>query len=117
MSDLTVSLLGVPCLELTGTVDSFTCTFPTNDDGTPTLPAGTDYYLIHVASVGYVDSTALGAVTFNLVVNSVSPSVSSPSGGIEAVVSGAGFPLSEDPALEIQVCGNLVTDYVSVSNQ
>lgn len=48
LSDVTVSLLGVSCIGLTGSIDSFSCTFPTNSDGSVALPAGTDYYKMHV---------------------------------------------------------------------
>jgi hypothetical protein len=40
LSDISVYLLGVQCITLTGSISSFTCNFNTNSHGNAALPAG-----------------------------------------------------------------------------
>ena len=72
---------------------------------------------MHVNGMGFINVESIGMVTINLVVDSCSPAVGSPSGGSEITLIGNGFPLSEDPSLSVTLCGNEVTEFVSVSNQ
>ena len=116
-SEVTVSLSGVRCTGLAGTLDSFTCNFPTNGDSSVALPAGNEQPSVHIASLGYADASAVGNILVSMVVSGSSPSASAPGGGVEVTLTGSGFPLSMDSSLAISICGNEVTEILSVSNQ
>lgn len=38
--DINISILGVQCVNMSGTLSNFTCSVPTNSDGSAALPAG-----------------------------------------------------------------------------
>lgn len=40
LNDINITIMGVQCVNMTGTISNFTCSVPTNPDGSPTLPAG-----------------------------------------------------------------------------
>ena len=117
LSDITVSLLGVQCTDLSGTIASFTCNFPTNADSSVALPAGSEKPKVHVSQIGFADDSSLSATSISLTVTSLTPSTSSPSGGIQATISGSGFPIDENGDFTITLCGNEVTEIISVNNQ
>ena len=70
LSDLNITVHGVPCVNLTGTISNFTCSVSTNADGSAALPAGTEAPQILVKNVGYADSTAVTPETIPLIVTS-----------------------------------------------
>ena len=118
LSDITVQLLGVTCVvDQSGTIGNFDCEFPTNQDGSAALPAGSEKPKIHVKQIGYANVGSITAMSTSLSVSSISPSSSSPGGGIEATLSGAGFPIDESGDYSISICGNDVTNVKSVTNQ
>lgn len=53
-------MLGVRCLNPTGTLASFTCTLPVNSDTTVALPAGTGKPIVHILSKGFAVNSAIG---------------------------------------------------------
>ena len=117
LDDITVSYLGVPCSSLTGTITSFTCTLPTNADSSVALPAGTGTPKVHITQIGYADNSGVPATTEPITLVSFSPAQTSPGGGVEATVTGTGFPISSSTGLSVSVCGNDVTKFTTVSNK
>jgi hypothetical protein len=61
LADITVSLLGVQCTGLTGTISSFTCNLPINNDNSVALPAGTGKVQVHIKQIGYAVNTAVAS--------------------------------------------------------
>jgi len=121
LSDLNITIHGVACVNLTGTISNFTCSVPTNADGSAALPAGTEAPRIFIDKVGYADSAAVTPETIPLVVTSFKPAQAGILGGIEATILGSGFPISSASAgsLYISICGNLVpmANVTYISNQ
>mgnify|MGYP001447768285 CR=1 FL=1 len=121
LSDLNITMLGVACVNMTGTISNFTCSLPVNADGSATLPAGTGVPQVFVTQIGYTNTTTLISETVPLIVNSFDPPQSSVLGGIEATISGSGFPISSASAgsLNISICGNFVpmANVTYISNQ
>jgi hypothetical protein len=117
LTDIIVSYLGIPCSSLTGTITSFTCTLPINADSSVALPAGTGKPKVHIAQIGYADNSGLSATTVPITVATFSPAQTSPGGGVEATVTGTGFPISSSTGLTVSVCGNDVTKFTTVSNK
>ncbi len=121
LSDLNITMSGVPCVNFSGTLSNFTCSISANADGSALLPAGTLAPQILVSQVGYADTDALTLETIPLVVNSFQPPETSVLGGIEVTVSGSGFPISSASAasLNISICGNSVPmlNVTYISNQ
>ncbi len=70
LSDLNITVHGAPCVNLTGTISNFTCSVPTNADGSAALQAGTEAPRIFVNGVGYADSTNVTPETIPFVMTS-----------------------------------------------
>lgn len=117
LSDITITLNGERCNSLSGTVDSFTCKFNKNSLNNAALPAGTNKPVIHIAQVGYADVSSISAINVPLTITSVTPAVSGINGGIEARIVGTGFPLNDKSGVSLSLCGNSVTEIISVSNE
>ena len=102
-----------------GTEEEPICEFETSDSGSTMLPAGSDVPVFHIEGFGYAETSSLSSIETGLSVNSISPSQSSFGGQIEATMTGSGFPLSMDQAdeMEIVLCGAIVEEYISVSNE
>lgn len=123
LDDISVSLLGVECTELTGTIDSFECQLPTSTSARrmllttdPALPAGSETVSVHINQVGYADPTSVAADSVDLVVSSMSPAESSEGGLIEGIITGSGLPISDEDTYSVSLCGNEVTNFKSISN-
>ena len=83
LSDITVELLGVTCIiDQSGTIGSFDCEFPINQDNSVALPAGSAKPQIHVKQIGYANTASLSNNNVALSVTSLLPSSSSPGGGV-----------------------------------
>ena len=105
LSDISVTLDGQECTGLTGTIDDFTCSLPTNTDGTPIIRAGSHHAEITINSVGTVNpETSLSPIVHSLALNSISPSNGGTNGGYLATISGEGFPLDMSD-VTITICG------------
>lgn len=61
LSDVIVTLLGVRCTDLTGTIASFTCNLPLNQDNSIALPAGSEKIKVHISQIGYADVSSIVA--------------------------------------------------------
>ena len=48
---------------------------------------------------------------------SINPATSSPGGGVTATLVGNGFPIDSSKTFTLEVCGNTVTEVLTVSNQ
>lgn len=72
----------------------------------------------HFDTIGYADTSALTPISVPIAA-SISPSSSSPGGGLLATISGTGFPtsLSDTSAMTVLLCGIEVTNLISVANQ
>ena len=118
IADITVSLLDVSCSDLSGTAASFTCQFPTNAaDSSVALPAGNAKPIVHLSTVGYADDTSIVAEDIDVTVTSMTPASSSPGGGVIATLDGTGFPVDSSKPFTISICGNSVTQILTVSNK
>lgn len=95
---------------------SFTCKFTKNSLNNAALPAGSNKPIIHVAQVGYADTASISAIVVPLSITSISPSVSGTNGGIEGRIIGTGFPINDKSQVVLSLCGNSVTNIISVSN-
>lgn len=58
------------------------------------MPAGSAKPVVHVTRIGFADNSALTAESIALTVNTFSPAQTSPGGGVEATIAGAGFPIN-----------------------
>ena len=115
-SDLTVSVDGQPCTITGGTFTSFTCTLPTNGDGSPVLTAGDWFVKVLVRNMGQVPiASGASAMTYSLSLTSSSPSSGGSNGGYSAVISGNGFP-SDKSEVSITVCSGKIVEIVSITN-
>jgi hypothetical protein len=81
-ADITVSLLGVPCSNVAGTISSFTCSLPTNGDGSVKIPAGSGSPQVHVAQIGFADNSGLTPSIYPISVSGSMPGQTAPGGGI-----------------------------------
>ncbi len=61
LSDITVSMLGVNCLSLTGNINIFTCSLPINSDNSVALPAGTGKPKVHIKQIGFAINNAVSS--------------------------------------------------------
>lgn len=116
-SDLIITLNGERCNELTGTLASLTCKFAKNSLNNAALPAGSNKPIVHVAQVGYAETSSISAITVPLTITSVTPGVSGTNGGIEGRIVGTGFPLGDKSLVNLSLCGNSVSDIISVTNE
>jgi hypothetical protein len=109
LDKLTVTIDNKPCISLTGTMASFTCTLPQNPDNTPTLTAGKHYPTIKIDPLGYanIDKT-IAAITVAFALTSVSPTSGSANGGYDVTVVGTGFP-SSPKDITFKICGQFCT--------
>lgn len=117
LSDLKITLNGERCNNLVGTLASLTCKFNKNSLNNAALPAGSNKPIVHVAQVGYASTTTISTTSIPLVVTSITPALSGINGGIEGVIVGTGFPISDKTGVTLRLCGNEVTQIVSVSNE
>lgn len=117
VNDITVTMLGAQCANLAGTISSFTCTLPSNQDSSAQLPAGTGIPQVHIKQIGFADGSGLTSTTIPISVSTFAPAQTSPGGGVEATVVGSGFPISSSTGLSVTVCGNTVTTFTTVSNK
>ena len=101
----------------TCTLSSFTCTLEQNTDNSVLLEAGTDKVQVHIGQIGYADNTAASAENIALTL-SMSPASSTSGALITGTLTGTGFPRSKEQAgdLAISICGNEVTDIISITN-
>lgn len=81
------------------------------------LPAGSNKPIIHVAQIGYADSSSISTIDIPLTITSVTPSVSGTNGGLEGRIVGTGFPLGDKSQVSLSLCGNSVTNIISVTNE
>jgi hypothetical protein len=116
LSDIKITLNGVRCNSLAGTLPSITCQFPSNTLGNAALPAGTNKPIVHIAPIGYADTSSISAISIPLTVSAVTPNKAGSYGGIVATITGTGFPISNTADVTLTLCGNAVTKVTSVSN-
>ena len=69
LSDISVTMFNVSCLNLVGSIYNFTCDLPTNPDNTAQLPAGIGYPQIHAVGFGYANSSVVENIP--LIVSSI----------------------------------------------
>ena len=72
-SSLDVTVQAVSCVNLTGTISSFTCTLPANADGSLKMPAGIALPKVLIPQIGYANTSAFSPETFPLIVDSLDP--------------------------------------------
>ncbi len=99
VSDFEISLHDVACENPTGTIDSFTCTLPSN------LPVQSHRPRLLIKShpqYGFVSSRL--TVTPPLEITGVSPDIAETNGGAEIVVTGKGFV----EGVSVYICNQLL---------
>jgi hypothetical protein len=52
-----------------------------------------------------------------MTITAFSPTQSSPGGGVQATITGTGFPVGPTDDLSVKVCDNQATQFTTVSNQ
>lgn len=107
----------VRCNAISGLIiANLTCSFSKNSLGSALLPAGTNKPIVHVAQIGYVDSTTVNSISVGLAVKSISPTSTGQNGGISGTLLGTGFPMDNSVPFVLKICGNNVKKVTSVSN-
>ncbi len=94
-----------------------TCKFAQNSVGNAALPSGTNKPIVHIAQVGYANTGSISAITVPLVISSITPSSIGMNGGLEGTIVGKGFPMSGKTGITLNLCGNPVTEIISISNE
>ncbi len=117
LSDLKITLNGERCNSITGTLASMTCKFAQNSAGNAALPSGTNKPIVHIAQVGYANTGSISSITVPLVISSITPSSIGINGGLEGTIVGKGFPMSGKTGVTLNLCGNPVTEIISISNE
>ncbi len=97
------------CLDLTGTMASFTCTLPKNSDNTATLSSGNHYPVILISPIGYAAiDTAIPAINVAFSLTSLNPANGNANGGYDLTIIGTGFP-SDPSQVTFKVCDQFCT--------
>lgn len=117
LADLKITLNGERCNLITGTLSSMTCKFNKNSLNNAALPAGVNKPIVHISQVGYANTASISAITVPLVITSVTPSSIGINGGLEGRIVGTGFPMKDKTAVSLKLCGNNVTQIISVTNE
>ena len=87
LSALIVTLDGQECTGLTGVLSDFTCSLPTNTDGTPTIRAGSHHAEVFIQEGGSIHSeSSLAPIVHNLALDSISPANGGTNGGYLATI-------------------------------
>lgn len=74
LTDITVTLDGQSCVNLVGTMTSFTCDLPKNADDSPQIRAGDYFPLVFIAGTGTIlMESSVVAHSFTLSIASLSP--------------------------------------------
>lgn len=82
LNDISVTLDGQLCANLTGTVNSFACDLPTNPDNTPVLTAGSHYPQVTISQLGLVSiDPIVNPIIVDLSLSAVSTSTGGVNGG------------------------------------
>jgi hypothetical protein len=85
LTDLTVVMDGKICVNLTGTLASFTCKLPKNLDNTPVLTAGDYLPVVTAKNIGTIDYAAnLALINIPLTLTSIFPANGGNNGGYVA---------------------------------
>lgn len=94
LADLTVTLDGQKCVNLTGTFSSFDCQLPVNGDLTPVLRAGSYLPVVFVKNVGYIDcnTTLVSPIVVPLVFSQLSTNTGGNNGGLQIDITSKGLP-------------------------
>jgi hypothetical protein len=105
LSDVTVSVGGLPCTSVGGTLAAITCNMQANTDGTPILVAGQVTPLVAISQYGIVAlASGVNPLSVNLVCTSLNVTTQGDNGGYAVKLTGAGFPLQTDQ-ITIEICG------------
>lgn len=104
-SALTVKVDGQICTITTGSYPSFTCTLPTNTNGSPKVRAGYYNVEVFIAGRGFVGvQNTTAQLFYDLVLNTLTPNTGGTNGGYNVDISGAGFP-SDISLITVSACG------------
>lgn len=97
LKKVTVTLDGQPCtiVDLNKTMTNFTCTLPSNPDGSAILRAGSYFPVVKIDPVGYIDvDSNVTAINVPFTVIAAISDYSIGNGGINIKLTGTGFPLT-----------------------
>ena len=98
------------CTFLSGTAASFTCSLPTNTDGSPVIEAGSYLPSVYINTQGYAAyAPGLALINYNLAATSLSQNDGSSTGGETVTLTGLGFPLGLDRVFNVVQCGKNAT--------
>lgn len=116
LADLTVTLDGQTCVNLTGTFASFACKLPVNADLTPVLRAGSYLPVVFIKNVGFIDCdlSLVSPIVIPLTLTSLSLSTGGNNGGLQIDVTCKGLP-SNASEISLTLCNQPVT-INSISN-
>lgn len=90
---VTVTFDSQPCINFEGNTTIFSCSLPTNNDGTPQLSAGSYLPTVYVNPYGYIDfDSNVTAINIPLTLTLATPNNGGSNGGYIITVNGTGFP-------------------------
>lgn len=118
LSAVSVSVGGLACTNLVGSVSSFSCTLPTNANGTANLVAGTVTPLVTINGLGIAELSSnpvVSPLTIPLVVSGLSLSSGGNNGGYVIGITGSGFP-SDATQVSVFICSKKAA-IQSITNQ
>ena len=108
LSDLAIELDGQPCINLVGSLSSFTCDLPKNTDNTPIISAGDHLPVVKVNRLGLIDiDSSVNPISVDL---TATPSITSGgnNGGYTLTLTGTGYP-SEKSEITFELCDQTAT--------
>ena len=93
--DFSISLAGVDCLSISGSITNINCVLPKNTDGSLRIPAGNYTPLVLIARIGGAKPLiTLPKILVPLRLTNFTPSTTGQVGGISMILKGNGYPFN-----------------------